>query len=299
MRLFCSGKLVFEMSSMNPHVVGIVMKECVRRAIVAIRGRRFLFEAQVKADHRGNLSDVVTNADHDAQAIYLKLLGECFPGIPVIAEEERADAGAHGDAETYFTVDPLDGTKAFVRKQSHGIGTMISLVHRGSVAAAYVGDVMTQEVFGYRPDSPHVYRVSEFDRAERLRIDPGLRLGKQHLLLRAAPHRYPEFVQRLAGSKDARGPFKGIEVTSGSIGTSMARLWKGEVGAAALVPALETPWDHAPIVGISRKLGFVFLRVGDGGGLEAYDPPVSAETFRRVHAALVIHESRLDELAAF
>ena len=285
-----------EFGPINPHIVGIVMKETVRRAIAAIRARRFLFEARAKADHRGNLSDVVTNADHDAQAIYLKLLRECFPGIAIIAEEDEAAAG---EPQTYFTVDPLDGTKAFVRRQSHGIGTMISLVDRGQVIAAYVGDVMTQEVFGFRPGSPHVHRISEFDRGERLRIDPDLRLAKQYLLLRAGPHRYPPVLQALAGGKDSRGHFRQIEVESGSIGTSMARLWKGEVGGAALLPAQETPWDISPLIGISRKLGFVFLRVTERDRLQPYDPPISAVTYRRQHAVLVVHETRLGELSEF
>ena len=281
-----------EFGPVNPHIVGIVMKEVVRRAINAIRDRRFLFEARTKADHRGNMVDVVTSADHDAQAIYLKVLQECFPGIAIIAEEDEA---ARSDAPArYFTVDPLDGTKAFVRRQSHGIGTMIALVDGGEVIAAYVGDVMTQEVFGFRPGSPNAHRISEFDHGERLRIDPGLRLGKQYLLLRAAPHRYPPVLQKLA-----RSHCKGIEVESGSIGTSMARLWKGEVGAAALLPAVETPWDITPIIGISRKLGFVFLRVGESGRLEPYDPPVSPQTYRRPYAVLVVHEERLGELSEF
>jgi hypothetical protein len=94
-----------------------------------------------------------------------------------------------------------------------------------------------------------------------------------------------------------RGRFKGIEVESGSIGISMARLWKGEVGAVALLPAMETPWDSAPVIGISKKLGFVFLRATEGGKLERYEPRVSAETYRRHEAALVVHEVRLGELA--
>jgi fructose-1,6-bisphosphatase/inositol monophosphatase family enzyme len=288
-----------EFGPINPHIVGIVMKEAVRRAIAAIRARRFLFEVHAKLDHRGDLNDVVTNADHDAQAIYLKLLRECFPGVAIIAEEDERAAAAGGEPETYFTVDPLDGTKAFVRRQSHGIGTMISLVERGHVIAAYVGDVMTQEVFGFRPGSANVHRISEFDRGERLRIDPDLRLAKQYLLLRAAPHRYPPVLQALAGGRDSRGHFRQIEVESGSIGTSMARLWKGEVGGAALLPAQETPWDISPLIGISRKLGFVFLRVTEGGRLLAYEPPVSAVTYRRPYAVLVVHETRLGELPEF
>lgn len=283
--------------NVNPHVIGIVMKELVRRAIVAIRARRFMFEAHAKPDWAGNLNDVVTTADRDAQSIYMKVLRECFPDIGVVAEEGDVNVGCRiPGAVVFFTVDPLDGTKAFVRKQSHGIGTMLSLVADGEVIAAYVGDVMTQEVFGYRPDSPNVYRVSEFDRPEHLRIDAGVKLSRQNVLLRAAPHRYPAGLRRAVRTSDEGGPFKGIEVTGGSIGTSMARLWKGEVGAAALLPGADTPWDMCPIVGICRRLGFVFLRDAEDGPLSLWDPPVAAETQRRRHGVLVVHESRLDEI---
>jgi 3'(2'), 5'-bisphosphate nucleotidase len=57
----------------------------------------------------------VTEADRAAELIILAALARAAPGVPVIAEEEVA-AGripAHGDR--YFLVDPLDGTKEFVR----------------------------------------------------------------------------------------------------------------------------------------------------------------------------------------
>ena len=60
-------------------------------------------------------SSPVTEADRAAELIILAALARAAPGVPVIAEEEVA-AGripAHGD--TYFLVDPLDGTKEFVR----------------------------------------------------------------------------------------------------------------------------------------------------------------------------------------
>jgi 3'(2'), 5'-bisphosphate nucleotidase len=68
------------------------------------------FEVEAKRD-----SSPVTDADRAAELIILAALARAAPGIPVIAEEEVA-AGripAHGD--TYFLVDPLDGTKEFVR----------------------------------------------------------------------------------------------------------------------------------------------------------------------------------------
>jgi 3'(2'), 5'-bisphosphate nucleotidase len=68
------------------------------------------YEVEHKQD-----SSPVTEADRAAELVILAALAKAAPGIPVIAEEEVA-AGripAHGD--TYFLVDPLDGTKEFVR----------------------------------------------------------------------------------------------------------------------------------------------------------------------------------------
>jgi 3'(2'), 5'-bisphosphate nucleotidase len=68
------------------------------------------YAVEQKAD-----SSPVTEADRTAELIILAALAKAAPGVPVIAEEEVA-AGripAHGD--TYFLVDPLDGTKEFVR----------------------------------------------------------------------------------------------------------------------------------------------------------------------------------------
>ena len=68
------------------------------------------FEVEAKRD-----ASPVTEADRAAELIILAALARTAPGVPVIAEEEVA-AGripAHGD--TYFLVDPLDGTKEFVR----------------------------------------------------------------------------------------------------------------------------------------------------------------------------------------
>ncbi len=68
------------------------------------------FEVESKHD----LSPV-TEADRAAELVILAALARTAPGVPVIAEEQVA-AGhipAHGD--TFFLVDPLDGTKEFVR----------------------------------------------------------------------------------------------------------------------------------------------------------------------------------------
>jgi 3'(2'), 5'-bisphosphate nucleotidase len=68
------------------------------------------FEVESKEDR-----SPVTICDRAAERIILDALALAAPGVPVIAEEEVAEGRipAHGDV--YFLVDPLDGTKEFVR----------------------------------------------------------------------------------------------------------------------------------------------------------------------------------------
>jgi 3'(2'), 5'-bisphosphate nucleotidase len=68
------------------------------------------FEVEAKLD-----SSPVTAADRAAELIILAALARAAPGVPVIAEEEVAAGRIPNHDNTYFLVDPLDGTKEFVR----------------------------------------------------------------------------------------------------------------------------------------------------------------------------------------
>ena len=74
------------------------------------------------------MDDVFTSADKLAQESYVKSLRECFPDIGIIGEEESLSIPAKKGRRAFFTIDPIDGTKAYIRRQSHGIGSMVSLV---------------------------------------------------------------------------------------------------------------------------------------------------------------------------
>jgi 3'(2'), 5'-bisphosphate nucleotidase len=82
-----------------------------REAGEAIRDvRRRGFEVEQKGD-----ASPVTVADRAAERIILDALAQAAPGVPVIAEEEVAAGRIPAHDEVYFLVDPLDGTKEFVR----------------------------------------------------------------------------------------------------------------------------------------------------------------------------------------
>ncbi|MBA3577930.1 MAG: 3'(2'),5'-bisphosphate nucleotidase CysQ [Sphingomonas sp.] len=57
----------------------------------------------------------VTEADRAAELIILAALAKAAPGVPVVAEEEVAAGRIPAIGDTYFLVDPLDGTKEFIR----------------------------------------------------------------------------------------------------------------------------------------------------------------------------------------
>ncbi len=286
--------------NMNTHAIGFIMKEMVRRAIEAIRGQRQVFEVTAKEGHSGQMDDIFTSADKAAQEIYVKMITEAFPGYGIVAEEDHLRVEPHPDIGMYFTVDPLDGTKAFKRRQSHGIGTMIALVDDGEVLAAYVGDVMTREIYGFRPESKKVHRISEYGIGEVLKTDEVTPLRGQNILLRDRPEAHSTLVKRMVATQESRGLFKGFEIATGSVGISTARLWKGEVGAALLKPEFETPWDCAPVFGICRLLGYeVFVPNAPGDRWLDADTRIF-DTTRPVHTEqLIVHRSHIPELMAW
>lgn len=57
----------------------------------------------------------VTEADHAAEAVILKVLASIAPDIPVVAEEEAAAGHLPANlGRRFFLIDPLDGTREFL-----------------------------------------------------------------------------------------------------------------------------------------------------------------------------------------
>jgi 3'(2'), 5'-bisphosphate nucleotidase len=83
------------------------------------------FEVESKHD-----TSPVTEADRAAELIILAALARAAPGIPVIAEEEVAAGRIPAHDDTYFLVDPLDGTKEFIRG-GDDYTVNIGLIERG------------------------------------------------------------------------------------------------------------------------------------------------------------------------
>ena len=80
----------------------------------------------------------VTQADRAAEALILERLAALYPGVQTVAEEAVAESGAPDQAEDWFwLIDPLDGTKGFVRG-GEAFTVNIALIHAGRPVAGVV-----------------------------------------------------------------------------------------------------------------------------------------------------------------
>ena len=96
-----------------------------------------LWSAGVEVSRKADDSPV-TEADRRAERLILDRLEAAFPGVPVVSEEDASEFGTpEAIGPRFFLVDPLDGTKAFVRKDPN-FTVNIALVEDGRPVAGAV-----------------------------------------------------------------------------------------------------------------------------------------------------------------
>jgi 3'(2'), 5'-bisphosphate nucleotidase len=105
-----------------------------------------LWRSGLAVTHKADESPV-TEADQRAEALILEALKARFPDIPIISEEDAAEFGTpDAIGPRFFLVDPLDGTKAFVRGDPH-FTVNIGLIQDGRPVAGAVACPPTGEVW--------------------------------------------------------------------------------------------------------------------------------------------------------
>ena len=122
------------MSALAPGAVMEALIPHVRAAGAAIMDvQRAPVDADTKTD-----GSPVTEADRAAEEILLRALDAIAPDVQVVSEE---NAASHRTAASglFFLVDPLDGTKEFLRKDGQGAFTVnVGLVRDGAAIAGVV-----------------------------------------------------------------------------------------------------------------------------------------------------------------
>ncbi len=108
-------------------------------AILAVR--RGGHSVEWKAD-----STPVTEADRAAEAVIAEGLAKVVPGVPVIAEEAAYEGRLPETAHAFFLVDPLDGTREFV-KGGNDFTVNIGLIRAGAPVVGVILVPQTGKLF--------------------------------------------------------------------------------------------------------------------------------------------------------
>jgi len=133
---------------------------------IALKYFRGGFEVARKPD-----DTPVTQADREAEQAIVEILGRAFPDCGVLGEE----FGGRGTKEVRWIIDPIDGTKNFVR----GIGiwaTLIALEERGEVTVGVIHNPVTAELYTARRGA------GAFLNGERIRVSDVAELGRAFFL---------------------------------------------------------------------------------------------------------------------
>jgi fructose-1,6-bisphosphatase/inositol monophosphatase family enzyme len=175
-----------------------------------------------------NPGDLVTIADHEAEAMIIRTLSGAYPEAVILGEETSAeDPGLldrFGRAEHSFTVDPLDGTKNFVAgSPDHAV--MVAELRRGDVIRSWIWQ--PQHRLGYVAERG----AGAWRNGERLTRSPA-----------DEPPRVVTSRRLWVGH--SIGTLPPLELTWVCCGVDYPHLLEGDADAVLYRPAM--PWDHAP-----------------------------------------------------
>ena len=99
------------------------------------------FEVNLKKDN-----SPVTNADKNAEEFILKKLTSIFPDIPIISEEAYSNKFIPDYDKRFFLVDPLDGTKEFIKKNGE-FTVNIAFINEGYTKIGFINAPAKNKIF--------------------------------------------------------------------------------------------------------------------------------------------------------
>lgn len=95
------------------------------------------FRTALDVETKGAATDVVTDADRDAQQAVTSALRESYPDDPVVGEEDE-EPSTLPESGAAWVVDPIDGTNNFVRGVRQWATSVAATVDGETVGAATV-----------------------------------------------------------------------------------------------------------------------------------------------------------------
>jgi len=218
--------------------------DCARRAAeagAAVAAESF--QGELTVETKAGKTDVVTQADRDAQRRVADAIGESFPGEPIVGEEDATPTSVPGEGPAWV-VDPIDGTANYVRGIRTWTTSVAATVDGEAVAGATVapalGDAFVLESGGAIRNGEAV-TVSDRTDPETFVVVPTMWWS---------PDRRGEYADACRGIVERFGDMRRF----GSAQLELALCAAGAVDA--VVTNVETsPWDTVVGAGLVEAAG--------------------------------------------
>jgi len=233
-------------------VFGIDLDRILGAAVTAGSVIMEIYERDFEVDFKSDQSPL-TEADRQANSVIMDSLSTHYPHIPIISEENKEVAYAErSEWEQFWLVDPLDGTKEFIKKNGE-FTVNIALIKKGLPVAGIV--YRPVERISYSAESGSgAFRTLIGREAQRIHNDKHYLDQEKVSVVASRSHITPEvadFVEKLKES--------GKEVNLISVGSSLKLCLVAE-GSANVYPRFgpTMEWDtgaaHAVVLESGRDV---------------------------------------------
>jgi 3'(2'), 5'-bisphosphate nucleotidase len=216
------------------------------KAILEVYENESLFNTEYKQDQ-----SPLTEADKRSNRIICDALSRLFPDIPIISEENQQDSyEIRSGYHKFFLVDPLDGTKEFIKRNGEF-----------TINVAYLEGQQVEAGYVYVPVTQKTYFGEKFNGAWSVEKDG------HSVLLKAEPFKLMDPGVRVVASRSHRDPrtekiislLNHPEIVSIGSALKFIKLAEGEAQFyPRLAPTME--WDTAAAQCIVEEAGGSVIR---------------------------------------
>ena len=194
----------------------------------------------------------LTEADYISHEIIIKGLKRCFPDIPIISEEDSAIG--HEDRfnwDKYFLIDPLDGTKEFLKKNGE-FTVNIALIEKNRPVFGMIHIPAEGKTFWGGKE----YAAMQSYNENICSISVGSNINNNYIILTSRSHKNRELMHGISNIK------KMVSATTIEIGSSK-KFCNLAQDISMIYPrfGLTSEWDIAAGHAIIESLGGMMTRL--------------------------------------
>jgi len=239
------------MNEEHAHILDVA-RQAARSAVEEIRGiyQQYLSGGNIGIRDKG-IDDPVTAADMAANRVITSTLREAFPQHAVLTEEEPDTWGETGH-EWVWMIDPLDGTRDFIKANGEFV-TMVGATHHAEPTVGVVIEPATGlELYAMRGKGAYKSYVSKVAKASKITAPSAPDLNGLRIAI-SRSHRDSK-VDELINLLHVKS-----EISSGSVGRKMALVINGEADLYVHPSKGTKLWDTCACEVIASEAGLVLF----------------------------------------